>query len=753
MSSRPTLSLVAAIVLAAHGCAPESEHPVSPKLDDNPLHSEVLLEMEAELLGNVFDDTSKVAATDYYFELVPWDAATVDYLEGTSFYGLQWIDPGREFGIAFYDPHGDSGYCTTSYVDYLSGDDSLLGPEQHAIGPSQPATGKERHCIIPGRYLVRLIKDEVEMRSFLVDYLPFGRAGGSQPLALTEDDDTLRIEAPEFDPATTTEHSDLVVNFHVNPTEQFTDMAVLEIENAGWDKYRNVFSDQRSLAGTTNDWFRYRTNLSTSGWDLHHRGTQLVRLWWKDNNPFNSSGYFYNHPPSPVLRLHQYEGEVTPPEWIEAGLEVKRPDEDPAAAPAVTRSIFIDAAPTGPVACFDFEPNGQSTWRMTDQFLDANCSTGGSLEYAWDFGSGFGTFTSEPVAEFFGHSTAGTNTVRLRVRDASADEDTASLAATVTDDRVTLTGPSYVTDKRLKTYTASVLSAWYERYDPDTLTTWYLTSSPATVYTRIWPAGDYTRALRAEKTTASPLGRGRIDVVVCHSSLPGCEQEMVAMAGNGHPAVLPSSAQDAWGMLGAGPWLASKEALVRFYDLTGLHEPGSPFADTGWLEARGGETTDHTGRWRVRWRQVLATDPGVRIVDLEVEPQATGEYRFGFAVDPDLGASPADDRAGFDADRGLAYAYDGTAALGLLLHGQGRDALHAVEQYGTRNWAPRTELEARAVLETDRVRLLEGTDDVQFVLSGGTAEGTSRWRLVLIRAGSVRELMARADGYLNGEIP
>jgi hypothetical protein len=708
---------------------------------------------EGELLGNVFVGDEASTSNAFTLLIEPVDSATIDRLAGTLFSTTQWANPAPTAGysIEYFNPQAEEqDPCPNSYEAYLSGDTTLMewGDEVHYTSPGVKPPGKERHCIIPGQYRVRLLEDGEPQKDFIVDYL----SGTSSTTATAPDGTDLWIEKPGFDPTTDKKFPDLILNFHLDAPPGLVDTAVLNIENARWNRLKNTFQPDATLAGTVTDWFRFRTDLSTSNWVLDARGHQLVAIWWQSGDEEWRSGFF-DHAERPVLRVHQYEGEVTPPEWIEAGLEVKRPDEDPAAAPAVTRSIFIDAAPTGPVACFDFEPNGQSTWRMTDQFLDATCSAGGSLEYAWDFGSGFGAFTSEPVAEFFGHATAGTKTVRLRVRDASADEDTASLAATVADDRVTMTGPSYVTDKRLKTYTASVLSAWYERYDPDTLTTWYLTSSPATVYTRIWPAGDYTRALRAEKTTASPLGRGRIDVVVCHSSLPGCEQEMVAMAGNGHPAELSSAAQDKWGMFGAGPWLASEEVLVRFYDLTGLHEPGSPFADTGWLDARGGETTDHTGRWRVRWSQVLATDPGVRIVDLEVEPQGSGEYRFGFALDPDLGASPADDRAGFDADRGLAYAYDGMAALGLLLHGQGRDALRAVEQYGTRNWAPRTELEARAVLKTDRVRLLEGTDDVQFVLSGGTAEGTSRWRLVLIRAGSVRELMARADGYLNGEIP
>ena len=757
MSRRLSLFVGIAVLLAAAGCSPEFDPPSSPSSSSDPSLSQLLAEAEGELLGNVYVGAERTESNDFMFRIEPVDSATIVRLSGTLFSQYQWIDPSPAVGaysIEYFNPEAD-GPCPDSYEAYLQGDTTATGwgAEVHETAPGFVPSGKERHCIIPGNYRVSVLSDDIAQQQFFVEYLSSNIGGAGVPIATAPDGTAIWIEKPGFDPEADKEYPDLVLNFHINPSGSFQDTAILEIENAYSNRLKSTFENQSSLTGTLTDWFRYRTDRSSSDWDLGTRGHELMAVWWQSDEEVWRSGFF-DHAERPVLRVHQYEGEVDPPATIFAGLEVKRPDEDPATTPAVTRSIFLQASPTGPTACFDFEPQGSSTWRSTDQFLDAGCSTGTGLEYSWDFGSGFGAFKGEPLEEFSGHATAGTKPVKLRVREAAAPAimDTMTDAVVVAGDRLNMTGPAYVTDKFLKTYTASVLSDWYERFDPDTLTAWYpVSTTPATVYRRIWPAGDYTRGLRAEKTAPSPLGRGRIDVIVCHASIPDCAVEMVAAVGQ-NSALQGLFVPGDWGVFGAGPWISSEDALVRFYDLTGLHEPGSSFASPGWLDLFEGEARAADGDWTVRWERLAKDSPDLRVVEFDVEPPNDTEYRFGFAVDPDLGESPADDRAGYDSDRALVYAYDGTVAFGLLLRQGDRNALRSVEQYGARQWAPRTDVEARSAVDRERIALLDGEDDVHYLLAGNAVTGLARWTVVLLRAGTVKELKLRADDYLAGAV-
>lgn len=205
-----------------------------------------------------------------------------------------------------------------------------------------------------------------------------------------------------------------------------------------------------------------------------------------------------------------------------------------------------------------------------------------------------------------------------------------------------------------------------------------------------------------------------------------------------------------WDLFGIGPWVHSRGEVVRFYDLTGLHEPNSPFADLSWLDQVKGTATDEEGSFVVEWSHLESDDPNVRTVEFDVSPLAGAAYRFGMAVDPDLGDSPADDHGGYDASRKLVYAYDASGALGVLLESSDGRAISGVEQYGARRFAPRSGVEASEVGGADRIDLLDGGDDVQFVLSAGAGSGASTWRLTVLRAASVGELQAMVDANAGG---
>ena len=160
MSSRLTLSLVVAILLAAHGCAPESEHPVAPTPDSSPLRSEVPKQHpEGELLGNVFVGDEASTSNAFTLLIEPVDSATIDRLAGTLFSTTQWANPAPTAGysIEYFNPQAEEqDPCPNSYEAYLSGDTTLMewGDEVHYTSPGVNPPGKERHCIIPGQYRV-----------------------------------------------------------------------------------------------------------------------------------------------------------------------------------------------------------------------------------------------------------------------------------------------------------------------------------------------------------------------------------------------------------------------------------------------------------------------------------------------------------------------------------------------------------------------------------------------------------------------
>jgi hypothetical protein len=399
--------------------------------------------------------------------------------------------------------------------------------------------------------------------------------------------------------------------------------------------------------------------------------------------------------------------------------------------------------------CFDEE--GTSTYLRVDQFLEAEAvcgSPGPGYEYRWRFEEtgAWTAYASDPVYEFPGHTTPGEKVVTLEVRE-TATGDTAQVAKlfTVAASAVEVSGPTYVTDKGLKTYVATQTGDWHERLDPATYREWGSpTLTNASTYNRIWPAGYYDVALRNTKTVSGEIRRRRVDVEVCWQCGPEPE-----LAGPGQATLA-----DGWGLFGAGPWIVGGEAerpeLAGFYDLTGLHEEGTPFAAVSWLEGEGGTVEDAGGRWTLEWRRLPTDDPDVLGFAFTVVPRIGGSYEFGLAVDPDLG-SPVDDEAGYDGSRGMAYAFDGARAVGFLLRDADGDALASVREFGARRFAPRGDEEAWSATRETGVDLLGGPDDVQFVLSAAAGTGPGSWRFWIVRGADPRELAARADALLERE--
>lgn len=227
----------------------------------------------------------------------------------------------------FWEPLAGAPCGNTSLSAYvLNG--SATSERIHA--PSAP---KEGHCVRPGRY--RFTGGSRD--AFDVDYIqPSGNTASNSLTGLNES-----IEVTSYSASIST-WQDLVIN-----TDETTvhpgDTPVLDIQNAGSSPYAAVFANSASPSGTMNDWFRFSAARSTSGWTVSTAGSALARLYWDGSDPTQSTGYYDFKPEGvPVLRLHRYPNPTMSSKVYTVGLELMRPDEYPANAPSVTRTITIN---------------------------------------------------------------------------------------------------------------------------------------------------------------------------------------------------------------------------------------------------------------------------------------------------------------------------------------------------------------------------------------------------------------------------
>jgi hypothetical protein len=167
------------------------------------------------------------------------------------------------------------------------------------------------------------------------------------------------------------------------------------------------------------------------------------------------------------------------------------------------------------------------TWERADQYLSAGCSElGANKRFRWydTTGTPLTGWSTDTLFDFPGHSAVGSPMVVLEDSNTTTYETSRdTLMFTVSTGQVVVSGPDYVTDKKVKTYAATAggsphAGQWFERYDDGP--TWY----PATAYeqtsmTRIWPAGQYTVDLRQHKVQGT-WQRGRLAIEVCYQCGP-----------------------------------------------------------------------------------------------------------------------------------------------------------------------------------------------------------------------------------------
>jgi hypothetical protein len=414
---------------------------------------------------------------------------------------------------------------------------------------------------------------------------------------------------------------------------------------------------------------------------------------------------------------------------------------------------------TVPGACArPSESSGSTnTWKLTDQYLSAGCSElGANKRFRWYSTGGVALtgWTTDTLLEFSGHSSAGAQVVVLKDSNTTSHATSLdTLAFSVVDHRVVLTGPTIIQDKTRKIYRAYRDAAptthrgqWFERYEGSWQ--WYpATSTLQDTLARIWPMGEYTMELRQHRDSVG-IHRGRLHIEVCSSPGSQCEQ-------NAPPAGLVAAATEAegdWGVFGAGPWIgwsagAARQTL-RLYDLWGAHDRDTPFSAATWIDGPGGTVTDPETGWTVSWARRDVGTADVAAFDFTITGGGTRAYVLGLAVDADLGLNAADDQASYDADRGLILVADQTQAVGFLLRRAGDNALSTVQEYGVGRWAPTTSVAAWAAQRAG-TQLVGTPRDVQLVLSAPQTVGSGTWQFVVIRGATPTAVRTTADAVLD----
>jgi len=196
-------------------------------------------------------------------------------------------------------------------------------------------------------------------------------------------------------------------------------------------------------------------------------------------------------------------------------------------------------------------------------------------------------------------------------------------------------------------------------------------------------------------------------------------------------ATPPPVAQPLDGHFGSGVWFsledAEDSAAVRFYDLAGRHDAWTP-GDT-WPNSFAVPLDRPRDRnVALRGRPVIVTEtrgrvaPNVFFVRTWIRGGAGGSrYFLSYAIDPDLGASPADDRLIWSDSLGVVTVIDpdsGAIAYGWFMLPQGAAVSAREYSNGPGFWDPASP-RAAYLEQRQRTRVLGQAGDVRFILSLG----------------------------------
>lgn len=320
---------------------------------------------EGELIGNVL--LNGALASGYYVTLTAIDEPTQERL--VEFDGSMWASPNRHNGRAWMfewiDPRAD-GACG-NLANYLAGNINARGAELHWKNPTTPPSGKEKHCIRPGQYELRISTNSGGLnpiKTVRIDYVPTHAVAIPNTIL----GETEHLEILNYD---TTDYAwqDIFVIVETGSVGG-SDNPILYIQNSGKTPYSSSFSDQADPGGSKFDYFHFSSRASTTSIPATANGRLLSRLWWDATAPSLRSGFWDSHDQKGVIRIHQFL-EVTSTGTYDVGLETMRPSEQPLTAPQYTRPVGIEV----PVPALP----SVSTWVSGPDMLQPTEPTG----YSW----------------------------------------------------------------------------------------------------------------------------------------------------------------------------------------------------------------------------------------------------------------------------------------------------------------------------------------------------------------------------------
>lgn len=300
---------------------------------------------EGELVGDMFINGAYITDTGYTVRLEAANPETSQRLH--DYNASMWVSPtfhgGSYHMFAWIDPR-HQGACGTEY-QYVSGDTIHRGAEQHWVNAHTPpsATAKEKHCIQPGTYTLKIFHNGSLYKQFDVDYVPIMNAQGDRRVVYNANagvDEA--IEKYDYND-TSYLHHDLDIRIDIgNPG--YVDTPVLYGDAAGGNPYaQGDFYDNGSLSGNHHTWFRFSSIASTTTESSAHQGRLLSRIFWDSaGNILDRSGFWDSHSWDGIIRVHQFMTDTLATRNYVVGLETLRPDEQPRTTPEVTRAILIE---------------------------------------------------------------------------------------------------------------------------------------------------------------------------------------------------------------------------------------------------------------------------------------------------------------------------------------------------------------------------------------------------------------------------
>jgi hypothetical protein len=230
------------------------------------------------------------------------------------------------------------------------GHDGVNGPPWDPNnGDGGTGSGKEGHCVRPGGYT--LLVEDPEAVQFKLDYIQTTPGAVIHNTSVTPERWEY-VELPVYDPTVSAHDLRVLVDFPLDGgrgTESGTQLLVQNAHGNPTDSFLG-FVNEPAPTGSPSDWFRFSVATTALEWDgpdsLGSRSA-LARLFWDTSGSSQVSGYYdLNGTQGYVMRVHRFPNPADSSRVYTVGLEIKRPDEAPAAAPTTTRQVTITRLPT-----------------------------------------------------------------------------------------------------------------------------------------------------------------------------------------------------------------------------------------------------------------------------------------------------------------------------------------------------------------------------------------------------------------------